>query len=247
MEIVRFDIDSLFRACRILFGEEVLLNRQFLEYIQESGVKSAFRSSALTNHPDCITHLPTEEQEERKEKFLAVSNAYQELIRFLKARDDKGIEIASRGSSSPHTEGGNNYNLYRFYKGPLPKRELLFAEFLYYSGNVPWKAFIDSIVWQRQLRPRFGEIAKNWRYINDNQIRELIGRKALGEKIGETAVRLSLLTNLQVKTIVLHQKMRQKKIGEYFVLEGLLQKDDINDLYYEQRRHNSRFIAKKIY
>jgi hypothetical protein len=245
VEIVRFDTDSLFRACRVLFGAEVLLNRQFLEYIQESGIKSAFRSSALANHPDRISHLPSCEQEARKEAFIAAHNAYKELINFVRLRDNSEIELVD--TNSRPVEDSKNYNLFRFYKGPIPKRQLLFAEFLYYTGNVPWKAFIDSIVWQRRLRPRFGEIAKSWNYIDEKQIRELVRNKALGEKIGETAVRLEVLTNLQVKTIVLHQRMRQKKIGEYFVLEGILAKSHINDLCYEQRRHNARFIAKRVY
>ncbi len=245
MEIVRFDIDSIFKACRVLFGEEVLLNRQFLEYIQESGIKSAFRSIALANHPDRISHLPIKEQEERKGSFIVANNAYHELLRFIKLRDDKAIEFVD--TSNRPTEGSNNYHLFRYYRGTMPKRQLLFAEFLYYSGNVPWKAFIDSIVWQRRLRPRFGEIAKNWNYITDVQLRELISQKVLGEKIGETALRLEVLTNLQVKTIVLHQRMRQKKIGEYFVQNGILQRSEVNDLYHEQRRHNARFIAKRVY
>ncbi len=247
MELVRFDIDSLFKACRILFGEEVLLNRQFLEYIQDSGVKTAYRQKALTTHPDRVIHLNPKIQQESKELFVIVTEAYQELMSFLKARDDKRVEIA--GSDSAYVDSGinNNYNLYRFYKGQLPKRELLFAEFLYYSGNVPWKAFIDAIVWQRKLRPRFGDIAKVWNYVDDEQIRKMIKGKLLGEKIGETAIRLALLTNLQVKTIVLHQKMRQKKIGEYFAIEGFLSKDRINELYYDFRRHNALYRAKKIF
>lgn len=246
MELISFDIDSLFRSCKVLFGEEVQLNRHFLEYIQESGIKSAFRQKALITHPDRVIHLSPDLQEQSKELFLSASEAYRELIEFVKARDEKRLKL-EEPNHSPFESHPQGYNLYRYFKGPLPKREMLFAEFLYYSGHVPWKAFIDSIVWQRQLRPRFGEIAKNWKYINEEQIRQIIRGKLLGERIGEAAVRMAMLTNLQVKTIVLHQRMRQKRIGEYFVLHGFLSRQQVEHLYYQFRQHNAQYKAKKIY
>lgn len=247
MDILRFDIDRLFKSCRTLFGEDVQLNRHFLEYIQESGIKSAFRQGALETHPDRLIHMDNNERESKQELFISLNNAYQELLSFVKARDNKKAIIEGSSSSILNTHHQDNYNLYRFYKGQLPKRELLFGEFLYYSGSVPWKAYIDSIVWQRQQRPRFGDIAKKWKYINDENIRLVLKNKTIGEPIGETAIRLALLTKLQVKTIILHQRMNQKKIGEYFYIEGYLSKEEINSLYFDYRRHNSTFRAKKIY
>lgn len=246
MELISFDIDSLFKACKVLFGEEVQLNRHFLEYIQESGIKSAFRQKALHTHPDRVIHLTLKLQEQSKELFLAATEAYRELLEFVRARDEKRLKLEEQKGSNFSTHP-QSYNLYRYYKGPLPKREMLFAEFLYYSGHVPWKAFIDSIVWQRQLRPRFGEIAKSWKYISEEQIRQIIRGKLLGERIGEAAVRMAMLTNLQVKTIVLHQRMRQKRIGEYFVLHGFLNREQVEQLYYQFRQHNALYRAKKLY
>ncbi|MCX8070270.1 MAG: J domain-containing protein [Thermodesulfovibrionales bacterium] len=247
MDILRFDIDRLFKSCRTLFGEDVLLNRHFLEYIQESGIKSAFRQGALQTHPDRLIHLDFNEQQQKKELFISINNAYQELLNFIKARDEKKAIIETSPYSEFNNQQKDNYNLYRFYRGAIPKRELLFGEFLYYSGSVPWKAYIDAIVWQRQQRPRFGDIAKKWKYIDDENIRFVLKNRTIGEPIGETAIRLALLTKLQVKTIILHQRMNQKKIGEYFYIEGYLSKEEINNLYYEFKKHNSTFRAKKIF
>ncbi|MFQ3574057.1 MAG: hypothetical protein SNJ53_05435 [Thermodesulfovibrionales bacterium] len=247
MEIVRFDINSLYKSCRILFGEEVVLTPQFFSYIKESGVKSAFRQKALETHPDRLLHLSDDERAEKTETFYQVISSYKQLLDFLKARDSGDKKIITDGWAESNNLAKDNYNLYRYYKGNLPKRELLFGEFLYYSGSVPWKSYIDAIVWQRRQRPRFGEIAKTWNYLSKDNIEFLLRNKAIGELIGETAIRFALMTRLQVKTIVLHQRMRQKKIGEYFVAEGFLTKGEINDLYLEFRRHNSIYKAKKIF
>jgi len=234
-------------SCRTLFGEDVQLNRQFLEYIQETGIKSAFRQGALMTHPDRLIHLDPIEKEQKTELFINLNNAYQDLINFVKARDNKKVIIEGISSTISNTQQQDNYNLYRFYKGFLPKRELLFGEFLYYSGNVPWKAYIDAIVWQRQQRPRFGDIAKKWKYINDDNMRFVLKNRTIGEPIGETAIRLSFLTKLQVRTIILHQRMNQKKIGEFFYINGFLTKEKINSLYHEFIKHNIAFKTKKIF
>ena len=46
---------ELYRACRIIFGPDLTVSREFLEYIQSSGVKSAFRKKAMETHPDRLT------------------------------------------------------------------------------------------------------------------------------------------------------------------------------------------------
>lgn len=247
MEIVRFEINSLYKSCRILFGEDIKLTPQFLSYIQESGVKTAFRQKALMTHPDRLIHLSDVEKSEKRELFYQITSSYKELLNYLKARDNNKVKVITEGWYNNDNLTKDKYNLYRYYQGNLPRRELLFAEFLYYSGNVPWKAYIDSIVWQRSQRPRFGEIARNWNYLSKEHIEFLLKNKIIGEMIGETAVRLALMSKLQVKTIVLHQRMKQKKIGDYFVDERFLTKSEINVLYFEFRKHNSLYRSKKIF
>jgi hypothetical protein len=47
----------------------------------------------------------------------------------------------------------------------MPKRHLLFGEFLYYSGAVSWNAFIKSIMWQRMQRPQVSTILLHQRFL----------------------------------------------------------------------------------
>jgi len=41
----------LFSACRVLFGPQVEITLEFLNYLQESGVKDAYRRRARETHP----------------------------------------------------------------------------------------------------------------------------------------------------------------------------------------------------
>jgi len=106
-------------------------------------------------------------------------------------------------------------------------RPLLFGEFLYYSGLIPWKALIEAIVWQQRQRPRFGEVAMRWFHLSNREIDWILSEKKPFERIGEAAVRKSLLNRFQVNTILYYQRSRQRKIGEFFVEKGYLTEDRI--------------------
>ena len=58
---------------------------------------------------------------------------------------------------------GQRYELLSSIQGPLPRRRLRLAEFLYYTGRVSWQSLIGAIVWQRSTRPHFGELAGDCR------------------------------------------------------------------------------------
>ena len=42
---------EVFRACRTLFGPELCLSHDFLNYLQPDGVRSAYRKRAKSVHP----------------------------------------------------------------------------------------------------------------------------------------------------------------------------------------------------
>lgn len=242
--------NNLFRACSVLFGSDVPVNHDFLSYIQTSGVKSAFRQRALVTHPDRVVFLDETAQRQSTEQFIETTWAYKQLLDFITNRENGSFSLKNRpaANSEPSGKEYHETNRYvRYYNGPMPKRILLFGEYLYYKRTVPWKAFIQSIVWQRQLRPRFGDVACRWRYLTEEDVRFLITSKKLCEKIGETAVRFDILRQAQVNAVVLHQRLNQRKIGEYFVESGYLTREKINSMLTEFKIHNSGFNIRKIY
>ncbi|MCG6552962.1 MAG: hypothetical protein L7F77_11590 [Candidatus Magnetominusculus sp. LBB02] len=77
---------ELYDACKVLFGKEVKVDRQFLDYIQPSGVKSAYRKMAMATHPDRLAVLGCGEISAAGD-FRTVAAAYEKLSKYLKLRD----------------------------------------------------------------------------------------------------------------------------------------------------------------
>lgn len=246
--------NGIFRACDILFGKDVNICRDFLLYIQDSGVKSIYRQKALTCHPDRTIHLPDKERQRLSNYFIELTWAYKKLIDFISKRDahnpDLHAWLRQPVHKSPFNEPLKPFEAttkyMRYYSGTMPSRPLLFGEYLYYSRQITWKAFIEAIVWQRKQRPKFGQIAVSWGYLYEDDIKYLLEQKQVCEKIGETAIRLKLLTPSEVDTVLLHQRLKQPKFGQYFIQNGLLTKSRLNEALIKHKIHNSSYNIRKV-
>ncbi|QWR77067.1 J domain-containing protein [Candidatus Magnetomonas plexicatena] len=95
---------ELYDACRVLFGTEIKVDRNFLEYIQPSGVKSAYRKMALLTHPDRVEALGKDYLRNLNVDFRSVAEAYEKLSKYLKLREN-GYQL--RGI---YTSTAANYN-----------------------------------------------------------------------------------------------------------------------------------------
>jgi len=93
---------ELYRACRIIFGPDMVVSREFLEYIQFSGVKSAFRKKAMETHPDRLAVHDELARKRSARMFHSVHQAYEKLIQYLEARE-KGFRFHGRVPPSPGT------------------------------------------------------------------------------------------------------------------------------------------------
>lgn len=78
---------ELFRSCEIIFGPELTISREFLDYLQLSGIKSAYRKRAMETHPDRAVLENGREQRQRHDLFHSVQEAYENLITFLDAKE----------------------------------------------------------------------------------------------------------------------------------------------------------------
>ncbi|MBI5559103.1 MAG: molecular chaperone DnaJ [Deltaproteobacteria bacterium] len=83
---------ELYHACRIIFGAELTVSREFLEYIQPAGVKSAFRRKAMEIHPDRLIGKDELTKKRNTRLFHDVRQAYEKLLQYLQARD-KGFRF----------------------------------------------------------------------------------------------------------------------------------------------------------
>jgi len=241
--------NELYQACQILFGAEVDLSRDFLFYIQSSGIKSAYRKKALLTHPDRSIHLPGNTMEVSTDLFVKTNQAYEKLIEFIKKRDNGRIislrpdwkKKPSGPAPGPKGSGSQQENTRQpgtYYRGPVPKRKLFFGQFLFYSGAIPWEALIKAILWQRNQRPKIGDIAKSWGWLNERDIELAFRSRNLAEPIGSAAVRLNLLNEIQVKMLLIRQQKLQKPFGEYFTLNYYLSRARLINLLQEFKKHN---------
>ena len=105
---------------------------------------------------------------------------------------------------------------------------------------------IEAIVWQRRQRPRFGEIARRWSRLSIQDLDWIIVRRRPLERIGEAAVRQEFLTQFQTNTILHYQRLRQRKIGEYFIEKGYVTGGKVNDLLMDFERLRRQFKFRKF-
>jgi hypothetical protein len=232
-------------ACRLLFGAELNLSRDFLFYLQPSGAKTAYRRCAKETHPDLFSNADPSVYETQTARFQDVTGAYQLIRDFLNQRD-RGLWKpapaappwrAPERRPPPTAPAGND----------LPWRTLEFGLFLHYRGIIPYRTLIAALVWQRSQRPVIGEIARRWGWLNEAGTRAILSHRGPYGRFGERAIRLGLLSPFQVQTLLRYQRNLQKRLGEYFIEQGLLSATDVNQLVQEMLAHNAQVQSGRRY
>lgn len=268
---------ELYRACRIIFGQGLTVSREFLEYIQISGIKNAFRKKALEIHPDRVAfHGKSDSKKKKQHSFNSVQEAYEILIRYVEARE-KGFRFTGHRPSvhssrenkpckTPSQQRRNGRKAFssrkrgaairedtektvwkgRSYKAALPRRRLLFGQYLYYTGHIAWKDLIQALIWQRRQRPRLGEIARKEGWLKTSDIGRVLRHSSTQQPFGRTARLLGLITEAQLHSLVCRQKRMQKKFGEYFIEKKMLNRQQLATLLASCRRHNARQLRPPL-
>lgn len=125
-----------------------------------------------------------------------------------------------------------------FWRGRMPERQLPLGEYLYYSGRISLQTLIAAIHAQRRERPVFGQLAAQRGYLPTGALALLLSRKRAGERMGEAALRLGLLTPFQRDVIVGLQRARQRPFGRFFTDTGALTLAELGEFVRAQRGHN---------
>ncbi len=257
MNNILVEESDLFAALGLLFAADLKNCREMLGSLQESDVKKAYRKKALQTHPDRFAALGEVHRKRYSERFIKVNNAYEMLSTYLKQSKSKGFDIREASeaaeadstpyrrqyrpkyeSENPFRERRHNFYTHSFWRKDVPGRRLRFAEFLYYSGIIPWKHFIRALAWQSKQRPRLGEIAQRWRWLTESQILEAVRDRRPGLRIGELLLHHRIISPFQLNVLLWQQRKLQKPIGEYFVQHGLLSAMQIHQGLFRQERHN---------
>lgn len=222
--------DRLFEACRVLFGNDIELSREFLCYMQDEGVTSAFRKRAMEVHPDKAL-ISGFSVKRCQDEFVALQFACETLRQYIASR-----EIRSHDATSA---AGKPYKSY-LHPTVLPEEKLLFGRFLYRMGIIQWRQLIMALTWQKSGRPRIGELGISLGYLDRNSVGIILKNSIKVGAFGVTAYKMGFLTADEVRDLLLRQKRQEKKIGQFFVEKGLLSRSDLVVLLRQCQEHNRR-------
>jgi hypothetical protein len=242
---------ELLDACRVLFGDTLKLNRDFLYYMQPSGVKTAYRQRAKETHPDRLIDAAPEEYERQTELFRDVSQAYQLLDAFSSdAHKRLTTPVADRSTryyrqppASNPGPGATASSTTSESPFVLPKRRLEAGLYLYYRGVITYAEMIEALVWQRRQRPIIGDLAERWGWLSAADIQSINRYHGRRGRFGARAVELGFLTPFQVQVLLRSQRHSQKPFGQYFVEQGVMTSQEIEAYIREQHQHNANFSA----
>jgi len=243
--------NEIFDACRVLFGPDIHLSHEFLDYLQASGARSAYRRRAKEVHPDLVAGESETLRNEHAQLFRQLAEAFDLVTGFLESRDtvpagprpapqrepDPPQRPRPQQASRPREDRDG------FYRGAVPPRPMEIGLYLYYRGAITFSDLMAALLWQRKQRPNVGSIARRWGWLSAEEVQNVL-RNARGGRFGERAVVMDLLTPFQVQTLLYFQRCRQQRLGDYFVAHKLLSGARMDRLVAELDEHNRRFRSQ---
>jgi hypothetical protein len=237
---------ELYRSCEILFGSELQVSGEFLDYLEVGGVKSAYRKRAMETHPDRQSSKDARVQQENTALFCTVREAYENLLVFL--RDKELIRLppdscrtsasTGKGKSAPQHPPHNGKKQGPRSARPIKPIIIVDASYRnagfssterYYRGSLP----------NRQLL--FGHFLyysglATWRTIT----RVLTWQRAERPRIGELGQRFGIFDQEAVSTIM-HYKKPFSPFGQTARMLGLLSEQQLRVLIFQQKRLQKKF------
>ncbi len=255
---VFFAEHELLRACRIIFGSELNVSREFLDYLQLTGIKSAYRKRAFETHPDRAVTRGELVPRRNTDQFRKIQEAYENLAGYLKAREN-GYRLpppSQAGAHSPQKPeqrpgrpagpfAGRGKNRSRTTKNSSSrhgqqqvKRKPYWPTGPLYNGPLPKRKLL------------FGHFlyysgVTDWRTI----IRALIWQRTQRPRLGELGLRFGMLSMPEI-LFILEKRPLQQPFGQAAVSLGLLSKQQVKILVHQQkclqRKFGEFFVEKNL-
>lgn len=241
---------ELFASCRVLFGAELDITRNFLEYLQRSGIKSAYRKKAFETHPDMLASLSDNADTTSVDLFRRVQQSYENLTAYMDARDN-GFRFPS---IKPHVHAAPRK------AQPAPRAEKRGASPGPTSQARPKKTAQDGparakarphSTWQAReskapgaIPPRkllFGHYLyyvgiTNWQTI----IKALVWQRTGRPRLGEIGRRFGWLTEQDILNVLKKRKLTDS-FGASAVSLGLLNEKQLRLMIFHQSKLQKRF------
>jgi hypothetical protein len=232
------------RACAHLLGAEFCARPGWQGCLDPPLLKRAFRKKVFAVHPDRATSLgiPAAILQER---FVKLQRSYDQLVHYLSRPTATVTAAAPVRATRPRKKAQKPPTASSYYVGQRPPRPLKLGEFLYYGGCISQEQLFGAVRWQARQRPRIGEIAMSFGYLDSASIGHLLelrqSLRNLHEPLAEFARNQGYLTHFQWLAVVGRQRRLQKPIGQYWIETGLFSAQEIANLVSDQRQHNWYF------
>jgi len=247
---------ELFRSCEIIFGPELTISREFLDYLQLSGIKSAYRKRAMETHPDRAALENDRVQRQRHDLFHSVQEAYENLITFLDAKE-KGYCLPpparqaqprtqpprpappkpqrpqqakpSQASAGAHQQTRANTQTKAGFGNTSSQPSMFWDTESLYQGPLPnRRLLLGHFLYYSGLI--------NWRTI----IQALIWQRTERPRLGEIGQRFGLLNETDVVHILRNRPTLQP-FGQTAMDMGLLSQPQLQMLVSHQKRLQKKF------
>jgi len=258
---------ELYHACRIIFGAELTVSREFLEYIQPAGVKSAFRRRAMETHPDRMDGHDELTRKKSARMFHAVQQAYEKLLHYVDARE-KGFRfhgVVRHGARASATGGcgpaspvpsrrGKGAAAAPGFSGDSRARPGRKSDGRFYQNDGGGKASCAQLLYQGAIPDRpllFGHYLYyagqvSWQSI----IEALTWQRAQRPRLGEIAKERGWLNSEKVSLVLKGCLRSSLPFGQQAVQQGLLTRSQLQALVFEQKRQHKKFgqffVSEKI-
>lgn len=249
---------ELFYFCRVLFGLEAEVSRDFLNYIQISGLKTAYRRKVRETHPDMAAGRSFLVQRRHADKFLMVQRAYEKLTQFLEERDGKnGASFSSRNEKTVWTPGSRQpaaqeerskqkfSDRSRFEESRIIKpREAEGESRKTFASMANGENWVPGMLFQGTVPARtllFGHYLYysgviTWKTIVD----ALVWQRKQRKRLGEIGCRMGWLTKADIFDIV-RDREDILPFGEAAIRRGLLTDRQLLILLNQQKRDARKF------
>jgi hypothetical protein len=233
------DMAGLAQACRVLFGPDIRVSRDFFLYMRADGVKAAYRRRARETHPDS-PDPPGGRAGASGESFIRVNDAYRRLRDFVEGRASRRLPRPAPRPPEGARRSAPGEAMERRFAGPMPARPLEIGRFLYYRGLIPFRALILALAWQRGQRPALGRMARDLCWLSEADVGDIIRSPGGSALFGQRALERGYLSRGQLELLLYLQRSRQRRLGAYFVEKGFLSGSQMEALAAEQGIHNAR-------
>lgn len=246
---------ELFDSCRVLFGTELQVSRSFLEYLQRSGIKSAYRKKALETHPDILVSLGEEAKAQSADLFRMVQQAYENLITYLDARDSgfrfqvQAVRTPAKPATAPQKPPAQ----------PAPRAQNRDRSATH--GRQEWSAGRPDASARAQARPtsawQTGKVARqapipdrkllfghflyyagvtNWQTI----VKALVWQRTGRPRLGEIGRRFGWLSEQDILSVLKRRNLTES-FGASAVAMGLLTDRQLRLMLFQQNKLQKRF------